>query len=52
MAALPRATPSQIFGPQQMSMGKKKTLILHLIKKKANQPFSQKHKAFCPSGIA
>lgn len=24
-------------------------MIPHLIKKKANQPFSQKHKAFCPA---
>lgn len=46
-AALPRATPSQIFGPQQMSLGKKKTLILHSIKKKPISlcPRSTKHSA-------
>lgn len=48
----PWATPSQMFGLEQVPMRqKKKKKILHLIKKKANQPFSQKHKAFFPSNI-
>lgn len=45
------ATPSQILDPEQVCMGQKQSKV-HLVKKEASLPFSQKHKAFCLSGIA